>query len=252
VIDNVFGWLIAKLILIGATLVMSKINYIIPAGGIGSRFGSEIPKQFIKLAGIPIIVRTLKSILAHPKTGRIIVSLHTNWHEHFEKLLVQWDIDSIEICNGGETRHHSIKNAIEHLSDGCDYIAIHDAVRPLFTNELLDRLIDNLMLEGTSIPLLPVTDTIKKVDAEAGIIVSTVDRNPLRAAQTPQMFKKDIYLRALNKITDSPTDDSSILEAAGYSPSYVLGQQENIKITTPYDMVIAELLLAQEGQADII
>jgi len=228
-----------------------KINYIIPAGGIGNRFGSEIPKQFIKLGAIPIIIRTLKLLRDHPKTNRIIVPMNSSWHDHFEKLLIQWDMEGIEVTNGGDSRHKSILNAIEILGEGIDYIAIHDAVRPLFTYNLIDRLIENLEFADSSIPVIPVVDTIKLVDTEKGVILETVDRSYLRAAQTPQMFKKQNYIKALSSLQYvQPTDDASVLEAAGTNPSYVLGEEGNIKITTPYDLKLAELILAEQRKQE--
>lgn len=226
-----------------------KISYIVPAGGSGNRFGSEIPKQFIKLDGIPIIIRTLKRLQSHHLTARIIVPIHTEWKDHFEKLLLQWDVDGIEITGGGDSRHASILSALGVLAESDSYIAIHDAVRPLVSNDLLDRLADNLALSGSAIPLLPVTDTIKMVDSDEGVIMKTVDRSQLRAAQTPQMFRIEDYKKAVSASLSFPTDDSSILEQAGYNPSYVRGEERNIKITTPHDMLLAELLINTERES---
>ncbi len=226
---------------------------IIPAAGFGTRMGADIPKQFLELAGIPVLVRTLRVFLTHPAVHTVIVVLPPehlqSGKEQLLPFLNQSQKQQIQFTNGGETRQQSVRNGLEALPDSIERILVHDGARPMVTTEIIDRCLVGIEEHGAVIAAVPVKDTLKEVeDAE---IIGTVDRSQLWQAQTPQGMDRHLLERAY-EYADSTgfigTDEASLLEHVGVSVSVVLGSEENIKITRPDDLKIAAGLIGQDQE----
>lgn len=224
----------------------ARISVIIPAAGSGTRMGSEIPKPYLLLADIPILSRTLRCFDIHDLVEKIIIAVSPEYRNLAENAV---EVASISIpvvfVNGGSERMFSIANALSVVDDNTELVAVHDAVRPFVSKELILRLVSECRKSGASIPGLPVTDTIKVVD-EFGKVTSTPDRNTLRSIQTPQVFHtsllKNAYKLALG-LKKFGTDDASLVEQYGAPISLVEGELDNIKLTYMSDIKRAEELL---------
>lgn len=223
---------------------------IIPAAGSGSRFGGHIPKQFIEIAGAPIIVHTLRSFDECEEIGAIIVALRQEEIEGFERALCAHKIRKpVRLVGGGAERSDSILNALEAAKEfQPEIVVVHDAVRPFVAPERISAVIARARETGAAILALPATDTIKEV--EDGFVRRTLDRRHIWRAQTPQAFRYDLLMRAneearaANLPSAMMTDDASLVERLGASIAVVEGLASNIKITTPEDMILAEKLLS--------
>ncbi|HPI21399.1 MAG TPA: 2-C-methyl-D-erythritol 4-phosphate cytidylyltransferase [Candidatus Kapabacteria bacterium] len=219
---------------------------IIVAGGVGKRFNSELPKQFIELNGIPIIIRTISIFEQNENINSIIIAMNEDWISYFQEMLKLHNFKKIHsIVKGGEQRHNSVFNALNtEIARNSDFILIHDAVRCFTTQNLLNDLIKNAIEFGAVIPGIKPKDTVKKI-IQNNVIETTVDRNSLLLVQTPQVFKKDIIFDSYQKINNDiqATDDSYIVELAGYQVKVIEGEERNIKITTPLDLEIGKLFV---------
>jgi 2-C-methyl-D-erythritol 4-phosphate cytidylyltransferase len=223
---------------------------IIPAAGSGSRLGGQTPKQFIEIAGAPIIIHTLRKFDECEEIGAIVVALRREDVERFERALCAHEIRKpVRLAAGGAERSDSILNALEAAKEFRPEIAaVHDAVRPFVTPERISAVIARAREVGAAILALPATDTIKEV--EGGLIRRTLDRRRIWRAQTPQAFRYDLLMQANEeaRAADLPpalaTDDSFLVERLGAPVAVVEGMANNIKITTPEDLVLAEKLLS--------
>ncbi len=223
---------------------------IIPAAGSGARFGGQIPKQFIEIAGAPIIIHTLRRFDECEEIGAIIVALRMEEIERLERTLRAHEIRKpVRLVGGGAERSDSIWNALEAAKEFRPEIVVaHDAVRPFVTPERISAVIARARETGAAILALPATDTIKEV--EDGMIRRTLDRRRIWRAQTPQAFHYDLLMRANEaaRAAGLPpgvvTDDSFLVERLGAPVAVVEGLASNIKITTPEDLVLAERLLS--------
>ena len=216
---------------------------IIVAGGTGTRMkGAALPKQFIEIAGKPVIVYTIEAFLTAVPGIKIIIPLPPDWQDHWhhikEKFFPEIDIIS---ATGGKTRYHSVKNSLQYTSKN-SIVAVHDSVRPLINPDLIKTLFDTAGFSKTAIPMLPVTDTLRKIQGELTV---TVDRSQFLIVQTPQCFHHEIITEAYEQDykPDFFTDDASVVQAAGFSLSFVEGSKNNIKITTVEDLKLAEALI---------
>jgi 2-C-methyl-D-erythritol 4-phosphate cytidylyltransferase len=224
---------------------------IIPAAGSGNRFGGQIPKQFVEIAGSPVILHTLRRFEACDAIGAMVVALQPGEMEQFDRSLRSCSFAKpIRIVSGGAERSDSILNSLHVAREfQPEIVAVHDAVRPFVTPEQISAVIARARETGAAILALPVTDTIKEV--EGGRIVRTIDRRRIWRAQTPQAFRYDLLLRANAdaRTADLPpamtTDDSLLVERLGEPVSVVEGSPNNIKITTPEDLVLAERIFDQ-------
>jgi 2-C-methyl-D-erythritol 4-phosphate cytidylyltransferase len=222
---------------------------IIPAAGSGSRFGGQIPKQFIEIAGAPIIVHTLRRFDECEEIGAIVVALRREEIEGFERALGSHKIRKpVRLVAGGAERSDSILNALTAAKEfQPEIVVVHDAVRPFVTPERISAVIVKARETGAAILAQPATDTIKEV--EDGLIRRTLDRRRIWRAQTPQAFRYDLLMRANEdaRASDLPaamaTDDSFLVERLGAPVAIVEGLANNIKITTPEDLILAEKLL---------
>ena len=223
----------------------SGLTAIVPAAGIGSRMGADCPKQYLTLAGKTILEHTLGCLLSHPAIARVIVALapHDGW---FEQLAVAADPRILRV-EGGIERAYSVLNAL-HVVEG-KWVLVHDAARPCLTQGDLDTLIASAMACDGAILGSRVRDTMKRTDG-AGNIVATVEREQLWHALTPQMFPTGTLKRALEEglaLGALITDEASAMERAGFTVKMVEGRADNIKVTRPEDLSLAELFLQQQS-----
>jgi 2-C-methyl-D-erythritol 4-phosphate cytidylyltransferase len=217
---------------------------IVPAAGRGSRMQLATPKQYLELAGSPVIEHTLAALYAVPRIAGIVVAVAGD-DAVWPGIAARFAGRRLEQVSGGAERCHSVLNALEHLHEVVGeggWVLVHDAARPCVRPADIDRLIDTC-LDGTDGGLLgvPVCDTMKRVD-RGGIVTATVDREGLWHALTPQMFRSDALRAALQQgIRDGLplTDEASAMEAAGILPRMVEGQRDNIKITVATDLALA-------------
>lgn len=214
---------------------------VIVAGGSGSRMGSEIPKQFLEIGGIPVLMHTMQVFYDFDPDCTLILVLPEMQQKYWMKLCQKHSFSlSYHLVCGGETRFHSVKNGLARI-DGEGVVFIHDGVRPLVSRETLRRCLETAQKSGNAIPVLPVTESLRKLEGEKSI---SVDRNLYFSVQTPQTFRTGQILQAFEQAFDPTfTDDASVAEKAGFAIEMVEGNRENIKITTPIDLIVAEALL---------
>ena len=220
---------------------------IIVAGGTGTRMSqgvkSQVPKQFLDINGKPVIVYSIEAFLKADPQIKVIVSVHKDWMEKWREIKQTFfKGNQIEEVTGGETRFHSVKNALK-VSGNSELIAIHDAVRPLASESLINRLYDVTRAKGSAIPVMPVIDSMRKYKSEKLI---PVKRENYRIIQTPQCFSAETIVSSYEQdFTAEFTDDASVVEAAGYKLNFVPGERTNIKITVPEDLKIVTALLTR-------
>ena len=232
----------------------APIAVLIAAAGNGSRMGGDTPKQYLPLAGSPVLLHALRPFVAHPRISRIVI-VHDALDRHLPKLLLPGE-KQIECVVGGATRAASVQCGLTHLladKKPEPWVMVHDAARPLITEPAIDRLLQWLdestlspaTTAGGALLALPVTDTIKI--AEAGHAVKTPDRATLWAAQTPQLFPTVALHQALSDAElrgETITDEASAMECSGHRPTLVTGDTDNFKITHPDDLARAQFVLA--------
>ena len=222
-----------------------KTVAIIVAGGSGTRFGAELPKQFLELGGKPILMR---SIEAFANSGNcpvdVIVTLPSDQIDLWQRLCDRYGFDvPHRVVPGGETRWHSVKHALDSMGDvnEVDIIAVHDGVRPMVTADVICRTIEAVRRDGAAIPVVALNDSVRQVVGEAS---HALDRSTLRAVQTPQAFDARLLLDAYSLPYQTTfTDDASVVEQLGHPITLVEGDPHNLKITRPMDLALAEYLL---------
>lgn len=224
---------------------------VVPAAGTGNRFGSETPKQYLLLNGVPLIRQTLHGLLSDARICRIVVVLSPNDARWGADCLPEDAAERVHVVRtGGATRADSVFNGISELKyklqvHSQDWVLVHDAARPCLTPSLLGRLLDNLADDPVGgLLAIPVADTLKHADAQTRVS-KTVDRRCLWQAQTPQMFRLDTLQQALATADLSQvTDEASAVEQLGLCPKLVPGSMTNLKVTYPEDLALAELILS--------
>ena len=222
----------------------AKQAVIFVAGGTGTRMGSPLPKQFLTLNNTPILIHTLRNFFSFNRNFEMIVVMHHDYISFWKDLCLQFeDVPEHTVVAGGEERFHSVKNGIEAVSSDVQHIAIHDAVRPLVSHETLMRCFNALNEHTAVVPAIPINDSIREVH---GDLNKSVDRSIYKRIQTPQCFESSMLKEAYSK-PFSPlfTDDASVVEANDHSVFLVEGNLENIKITSPIDLVVGESLTAK-------
>jgi 2-C-methyl-D-erythritol 4-phosphate cytidylyltransferase len=230
---------------------MPKFLALIPAAGSGARMGAELPKQYLMLAGKPLLYHALDCLARHPAIERVFVVLapgdlnfaQQDWRPLAAKL--------VPLYCGGATRAASVFNGLMAASDVIDaedWVLVHDAVRPCLPFDTLERLITSLREEQTGgLLALPVVDTLKRGDAES-YVVQTEPRDDLWQAQTPQMFRYWLLLEALHATDPAlATDEARAVEQLGLRPKLVMGDTRNVKVTYPQDLAVAEAILKSMG-----
>lgn len=230
-----------------------KVSVVIAAGGTGTRIGSAQPKQFLAVGGVPILVRTVEALLRLDGLIEVIIALPQEHIPRAETLLRMRDWPVPVTCiAGGATRQQSVRRGVRRTAAEADLILVHDAVRPFCGPEMLGRVAAAAGAVGGAVPGLPATETIQRV-APDGRVIETPPREELVAIQTPQGFRAGILRAALERAADEGfdgTDESSVVRWAGNDVVVVEGAPENIKITRPLDLAIAERLLARGGPGE--
>ena len=222
---------------------------VIVAGGKGLRMGSEIPKQFIPLCGEPILMRTIRRFRDYSTELDIILVLPKEQQTYWEELCRTYSFEgSFRVADGGETRFHSVRNALELIEDENGLTAVHDGVRPFPSLEVIGRCYETARSYGTAVPVVPVVETLRRIvkppEDEETDYSETVKRDDFRLVQTPQVFGTSLLKRAYRQpFMERFTDDASVVEHMGERIMLVEGNRENIKITTPFDLKIAAALL---------
>ena len=216
---------------------------IIVAGGKGLRMGSDIPKQFLPIGGKPVLMRTLERFRQYSPTLQIILVLPKAQQDYWQKLCKEYAFDiDYQLADGGETRFHSVQNGLAKIPDNAQgVVGVHDGVRPFPSIDVIRNCYETAREKKAVIPVIPVVETVRHLKADTSV---TVPRNDYRLVQTPQTFDIQL-LKAANRqpYNDGFTDDASVVEAFGFDITLVEGNRENIEITTPYDLKIAEVLI---------
>ena len=222
---------------------------IIVAGGKGLRMGSDIPKQFLPIGGKPVLMRTLERFRAYSSALQIILVLPEAQQDYWRKLCEEYQFDvEYQLANGGQTRFHSVQNGLALVPDDAEgVVGVHDGVRPFPSIEMIRNCYETARTAKAVIPVIPVVETVRQLfsNGQQDLRTSkTVPRDEYRLVQTPQTFDIQL-LKAANKqpYNDGFTDDASVVESYGHAITLVEGNRENIKITTPYDLKIAEILI---------
>lgn len=228
-------------------------SVIVVAGGKGLRMGGDLPKQFLPIGGRPVLMRTLEAFANALPAAKLILVLPASHLPIWQALCGQYAFSlPHDVVVGGQTRFHSVRNGLEHLlallggsaeqQDGV-VVGVHDGVRPFVSAEVIRRCFE-LAAEGKAVvPVVPVVETLRRVDGETS---TTLDRSRYRLVQTPQVFPLPMFAQAYRQAyRDTFTDDASVVEAAGYDIVLTEGNRENIKLTTPFDLAVAESLLSR-------
>lgn len=227
---------------------------IIVAGGKGLRMGSDVPKQFLPVGGLPVLMHTIKRFREYSQEMQIILVLPEAQQDYWHGLCKEYAFDvEYMLANGGETRFHSVKNGLDMIPDDAEgVVGVHDGVRPFPALEVIERCYETAKETEAVIPVIPVVETLRHIvnvncDSVAVNTVAvnsiTVPRNDYRLVQTPQTFTVSLLKKAYKQpYNDNFTDDASVVEAMGRSITLVEGNRENIKITTPFDLTVAEAL----------
>lgn len=226
---------------------------LIVAGGKGLRMGGDLPKQFIPMRGKPLLMHTLEAFQRWDASARIVLVLPEDHQPYWNMLCKEIGCKVPHaIVNGGETRFFSVKNGLDWIlatrrtssaTDEKCLVAIHDGVRPFISREVIEACFEKAARMGAVIPVVPMIDSLRETDGEGS---RPVDRSRYFAVQTPQVFDLDLLANAYEQPYSTLfTDDASVVEAMGHSIDTVAGDRENIKITTPFDLLIAEAMFAR-------
>ena len=226
-----------------------------PAAGAGKRMRTTIPKQYLPLVGRPVIAHALDTLLSYPPVIGLVVAISPGdewWPEVAASMVTD---KPLQVVAGGAERCHSVLNGLETLwkwAHPDDWVLVHDAARPCLTTSDLDRLLAELSDDPVGgLLAVPVRDTLKEVD-NAGRVTATVDRSRLWHALTPQMFRLGMLRDALRATLETGwlvTDEAAAIEAAGFAPRLVEGRADNVKITRPEDLALAEFYLTRHSTA---
>lgn len=218
---------------------------IIVAGGKGLRMGTDIPKQFLPIGGKPVLMRTLERFREYSEALQIILVLPKDQQDYWKELCKEYNFNvEYLLADGGQTRFHSVQHGLAFIPDDAEgVVGVHDGVRPFPSIDVIKRCYETARESKAVVPVVPVVETIRKI----GITSHTVPRNDYRLVQTPQTFDIQL-LKAANQqpYKDDFTDDASVVESYGQTITLVDGNRENIKITTPFDLKIASLLVQDQ------
>ena len=222
----------------------AKVSAVIVAAGSAKRM-KGVDKIMTELGGVPLIVHSIRAFQDIDEVQEIILVTRDELRQELSEPCVRYKLDKVKtICKGGETRAESVQNGLDQVSNKCGLVAIHDGARPLVTEKVIHDAIRKAAKFGAAAPAIPVKDTIKQVGG--GVIESTPDRSKLFAVQTPQVFDVPTYRAALEKAIGSKkeiTDDCSAAEDFGINVVITEGSEENLKVTTPTDLIVAEAIL---------
>lgn len=220
----------------------TEMKYVlIVAGGKGLRMGTELPKQFLPIGGKPVLMRTLEAFYTYNSEIQIILVLPQSQQDYWKQLCREYHfLVPHAIADGGETRFHSVKNGLA-LVNAPGLVGVHDGVRPFVSQEVISRCYDLAAEKRAVIPVIDVVETVRHLEGEGSV---TVNRDDYKLVQTPQVFDAELLKQAYDQpYTTHFTDDASVVESLGVSVVLTAGNRENIKITTPFDLKIATVLL---------
>ncbi len=217
---------------------------IIVAGGKGLRMGGELPKQFIPVEGRPVLMRTLDTFHTCDPSIEIILVLPSDHRPYWQELCREYQFDVPHlIADGGATRFHSVQNGLALVDAPDALVAVHDGVRPFVSHEVIRRCYDEAANHGAVVPVISVVETVRHLLPEGS---ETVSRDAYRLVQTPQTFRASLLCSAYEQpYCEDFTDDASVVEALGHAVHLVEGNRENIKLTTPFDLVVAKALVGK-------
>jgi 2-C-methyl-D-erythritol 4-phosphate cytidylyltransferase len=223
-----------------------KTFLILVAGGTGTRMGSELPKQFIELNGKPVIYYAIQQFINSVPDISIVISIHPIWKNKLNEILNHYFPEvKFLIADGGETRFHSVKNGLNLIKEE-GVVCIHDAARPLVSNETITRCLAETFKSGNAIPVICISESLRKVANSTSI---PLNRDEIRVVQTPQCFTVTEIKKAFEQAyTPAFTDDASVLESFGKKINLVDGNPENIKITISSDLNYAEFVLKNKNK----
>jgi 2-C-methyl-D-erythritol 4-phosphate cytidylyltransferase len=216
---------------------------IIVAGGKGTRMGASIPKQFLPVNGLPVLMQTIKCFKECGDGLEIIIVLPKEQHEYWYELCKKHRFTSTyTVAEGGETRFHSVKNGLAMIPDDAEgIVGVHDGVRPFPSVEVIRNCYETARTAKAVVPVIPVVETLIHIDGQGNS--ETVPRDSYRLVQTPQAFDIQLLKRAYKQpYQDSFTDDASVVDSIGQEITLIDGNRENIKITTPFDLRMARIL----------
>lgn len=218
-----------------------KKHIIIVAGGKGLRMGGEIPKQFLPIGGKPVLMRTIEAFHLYDNTIHVVLVLPVSQQAYWRELCKKYSFElPHEVADGGETRFHSVMNGLA-LVEGEGLAGVHDGVRPFVSQEVITRCYAEAGTKKAVIPVIGVVETVRRLEGTDSV---TVPRDQYKLVQTPQVFDVALLQRAYQqKYTEMFTDDASVVEALGEKVFLVEGNRENIKLTTPFDLKLAEMLI---------
>ncbi|MCP2325815.1 2-C-methyl-D-erythritol 4-phosphate cytidylyltransferase [Hamadaea flava] len=237
--------MIEKLADRGITTSSGDAAVLVPAAGAGVRLGGDVPKALRELRGESLLVHAVKRAAAAASVRLIVVAAPPHLVSEVRELLTGVDADLVVVA-GGASRQDSVARALAVVPEGIDIVLVHDAARALTPPELVDAVASAVRAgHGAVIPVLPVVDTIKRVDSN-GDVAATVDRSELRAVQTPQGFRREVLVKAHAEAGGEHTDDAGMVERLGLPVHCVPGSELALKITRPVDLIIAEALLTAE------
>ena len=223
-------------------------SVVIVSAGKGSRMRADINKQFLKIGNKEVIAHTIDKFYNNTNIGEIIIVIREDEKEFFEENIIKkYDYKNIKIVFGGKERQDSVYNGLKEVDKKCEIVLIHDGARPFVTNEIIEKSIECAQKNSCAIVGVPVKDTIKIVSENKNVL-DTPNRSTLWSIQTPQVFNYSLIMKAHKKAKDNKyygTDDSMLMEYMGYNVKVVEGSYNNIKITTPEDLKIAEEILRE-------
>lgn len=235
-----------------------QVFAILPAAGLGTRMAAALPKQFLELKGLPILIHSLKAFASVPRIAGIYVAVRRTEVDRVKAQIADYAeqyglAGKVHVVEGGDNRQESVAHALAAIAGSDDdIILVHDAVRPLIDTATIERTIDAVAEHGAAIVGLPAVDTVKQVErtAHGALVTSTIPREFVVLAQTPQGFRSGLLHRAFAEATEDGfvgTDEASVVERAGHAIAVVPGSQVNLKITQPGDLALAEFYLNQRG-----
>ena len=233
------------------------LTVIVPAAGAGRRMGFGKNKAFITIRDVPLLVLCMKMLAETGMVRRVIVVTRAWEITETERMLKEYQPDFFPDINwlvtaGGRERQDSVANGLALVTDESGYVAVHDGARPFAGTEVFARTFARAKEFGAAIAAVPLKDTVKVVDAR-GIVVSTPERSPLCAVQTPQIFEINVLRKGYDFLKEHPvavTDDASLVEASGHPVAVAEGSYENIKVTTPEDLLLAEKILEKQSRSE--
>jgi 2-C-methyl-D-erythritol 4-phosphate cytidylyltransferase len=234
---------------------MSGITAILPAAGLGTRMGSEIPKQFLELDGMPLVIFTLRRLARSEDITEFLIATRAEEAQALEERVRKERMGRpVFVVQGGETRQQSVANALSKISTDVDLVLVHDAVRPLVTQEQLGRVIAEARMRGAAILGIPAVDTVKEVrrsslPEDVALISATIPRERIVLAQTPQVFSSALLKEAFARAEQdgfTASDEAALVERLGKGVYVVQGSERNIKVTRPADLDLVRFYLEQE------